>query len=143
MSLDERPDQQPEEKKPGLIQRSKDMIDSAVLGIKGRDMNALVDEFTSEMTLVAEGFHEDLVRAQQELAQLSAEQTIAHERAQDQEERLRQLQKRVEALEKRQEKQAAKKPSRLGVLRQVIIIVAIVCGAWVITSLLQTFGGVK
>lgn len=146
MSLDEQdreslmPDPRPE-KRQGIMQRSKDMLDSAVSGLKGRDMLALVDEFTSEMTLVAEGLSEDLQRVQQQGAQIGADQTIASEGSRRLEEEIRQLQKRVEALEKKQDKQTAKRGTLTGVLKQVTVIAAIIAVAWVITALLGVFGG--
>ncbi|NLD03358.1 MAG: hypothetical protein GX674_08615, partial [Clostridiales bacterium] len=73
-----------DDKKGGLIRRSKELLDTAMGGLKGRDMNALMDEFTQEMTVVAEGLSEDLAFAQRDLAQLSAAQTILEEtRAKD------------------------------------------------------------
>jgi hypothetical protein len=129
------------EKKQGIMQRSKDMLDTAVSGLKGRDMFALVDSFTSEMTLVAEGLSEDLQRTQQQLAQLGADQTIVSEDSLRVQEQIKQLQKRAEALEKRQDKQTAKRGTLTGVLKQVTVIAVIIAAAWVITALLGAFGG--
>ncbi len=129
------------EKKAGLIQRSKDLLDTAVGGLKGKDMNLLVDEFTSEMTLVAEGLSEDLTRAQQQLEQLSASQTLEESERLALGEQLQDLQRRVQTLEKGQEKAKARKGTLTSVLRQVTVIAAILAAAWVITALLKTFGG--
>ena len=134
------PDAQPE-KRQGIIQRSKDMLDTAVSGLKGKDMYTLVDSFTSEMTLVAEGLSDDLHQAQQQLAQLGADQTITSEETLRLEEEIRQMQKRIETLEKRQDKQTAKRGTLTSVLRQVTIIAVIIAAAWVITALLRAFGG--
>ena len=134
------PDPRPE-KRQGIMQRSRDMLDTAVSGLKGRDMLSLVDSFTSEMTLVAEGLSEDLQRVQQQLAQLGADQTIASEENLRLQVEIRQLQRRIEALEKKQDKQTQKRGILTGVLRQVTLIAAIIAAAWVITTLLRTFGG--
>ena len=123
------------------MQRSRDMLDTAVSGLKGRDMLSLVDSFTSEMTLVAEGLSEDLQRVQQQLAQLGVDQTIASEENLRLQVEIRQLQRRIEALEKKQDKQTQKRGILTGVLRQVTLIAAIIAAAWVITTLLRTFGG--
>lgn len=131
---------QGEERRPNLIQRSKDMLDTAVSGLKGRDMNALVDDFTREMTLVAEGLSEDLSLARQELSQLSASHTLLEEDRRKLEDRIGALQKRVDALEKQRDKVQQRKGLH-AVLRQVTIIAAIVCGAWIVTALLKAFGG--
>ncbi len=126
--------------KPNLIKRSKDMLDTAVSGLKGRDMNLLVDEFTREMTLVAEGLSQDLVAAQQEISQLSASQTLMEEEKRHLESRLQGLQKRLDALEKQRDR-AQQRKGLHAILRQVTIIAAIVCGAWIVTALLKAFGG--
>ena len=133
-------DLQPE-KRQGIIQRSRDMLDTAVSGLKGKDMYTLVDSFTSEMTLVAEGLSEDLRHTQEQLALLGADQTITSEEIPRLEGEIRQLQKRIEALEKRQDKQTAKRGTLTGVLRQVTIIAAIIAAAWVVTALLKVIGG--
>lgn len=134
-------DLQPE-KKQGIIRRSKDILDTAVSGLKGKDMYTLVDTFTSEMTLVAEGLSEDLRHTQQELALLAADQTIISEELPRLEGEIRQLQKRIETLEKRQDKQTAKRGTLSGVLRQVTIIAAIIAAAWMVTELLKLIGGI-
>ena len=134
----------PEDKKNSLISRSKGLIDSAVSGLKGRDMNALVDEFTQEMTVVAEGLSEDLIIASQELAQLSAAQTISEsERKQDMLDlraRIIGIEKHLDILAKQKEKQEKKRGTLSSVLKQVTIIAAIIAGAWVLTAVLKLIG---
>lgn len=133
-----------DDKKSGLIKRSKELLDTAMGGLKGRDMNALVDEFTQEMTVVAEGLNEDLSIAQRDLAQLSAAQTILEEsRAGDKRElsgRLDAVEKRLTALEKQRDKQQ-KRSGLPQVLRQVTVIAAIIAGAWVLVTVLRLLGG--
>jgi Flp pilus assembly protein TadB len=107
-------------------------------------MNALMDEFTQEMTVVAEGLSEDLALAQRDLAQLSAAQTILEEgRAKDRRElsdRLDAIEKRLTALEKQREK-GQKRGGLSQVLRQVTVIAAIIAGAWVLVTVLNLLGG--
>lgn len=133
-----------EDKKNNLISRSKGLIDSAVSGLKGRDMNALVDEFTQEMTVVAEGLSEDLIIARQELAQLSAAQTISEsERKKDMldlQARIMDIEKRIDYFAKQKEKQDKKHGTLSSVLKQVTIIAAIIAGAWVLTAILKLIG---
>lgn len=133
-----------EDKKNNLISRSKGLIDSAVSGLKGRDMNALVDEFTQEMTVVAEGLSEDLIIARQELAQLSAAQTISEsERKKDMldlQARIMDIEKRMDNFAKQKEKQDKKHGTLSSVLKQVTNIAAIIAGAWVLTAILKLIG---
>lgn len=134
-----------DDKKGGLIKRSKDLLDTAVGSLKGRDMNALMDEFTREMTVVAEGLSEDLIIAKQELAQLSATQTIQEEtKAKDRREineRLDAIEKRLAGLEKQKEK-LQKRSGLTQILSQVTVIAGIVAGAWVLVTVLGLFGGI-
>ncbi len=135
---------EPEERKSGLIKRSMELLDTAVGGLKGRDLNALVDEFTREMTVVAEGLSEDLEAARRELAELSAAQTIGEESSAEQRralsDRLDAMEKRLSALEKQKEKQQ-KRGGISQVLSQVTVIAAIIAGAWVLVTVLKLLGG--
>ncbi len=134
------PAQQENNKKIGLVQRSKELIDSAVSSLKGQDVNALVEEYTQEVTLVLEGMSSDLNALSEKNEQLAALQTISEEKARETAEALNALQKRIDALEKK----SADKRQRgtvTGVLKQVTWIAAILAAAWVITAVLRTFGG--
>lgn len=138
------PSEQDGSKKIGLVQRSKELLDSAVSTLKGQDMNALVEEYTQEVTLVLEGLSSDLNALTEKEEQLAANQTLMEEsartKARETAETLQTLQKRVEALEK---KIVAKreKASVSSVLKQVTWIAVILASAWVITAVLRIFGG--
>lgn len=135
---------EPDDKKGSLIKRSKDLLDTAVSGLKGRDLNVLMDEFTQEMTAVAEGLSEELALARRELAQLSASQTVMEESGAENrrelENRLNELEKKLSALEKQREKQL-KRGGISMILRQLTVIAAIIAGAWVLVTVLNLFGG--
>ena len=136
---------QPEDhKKSGLVERSKELIDSAVSSLKGKDMNALVEEYTQEVTLVLEGISSDLTELSEKEKLNVANQTILEENvrsnARETADKLNALQKRVEALEKKTETKR-QKGTVTGALKQATWIAAILASAWVITALLRTFGG--
>lgn len=136
---------QPEDhKKSGLVERSKELIDSAVSSLKGKDMNALVEEYTQEVTLVLEGISSDLTELSEKEKLNAANQTILEENvrsnARETADKLNALQKRVEALEKKTENKR-QKGTVTGALKQATWIAAILASAWVITALLRTFGG--
>lgn len=125
------------EKKPGLVQKSKGLIDSAVSSLKGQDVGDLVEKYTEEVTLVLEGMSEDFNRMDERQKSGDARMTILEEAVRTQlsdlaEENLR-LQRRVETLQTK-----AKKDSALG---KLVCIVGVFCSAWVITALLKFFGG--
>ncbi|MGI6689934.1 MAG: hypothetical protein ACOX63_03640 [Christensenellales bacterium] len=134
-----------EQKKPGLVKKSLDMLEGAVSSLKGKDINHLIEVFTSEMTLVAEGLSEDQVRTSHEVADLSARQTILEEEANAfQADNARQLQtilKRLDALEKQQVSRKTKKSTLLLALRQATWLAAILAAAWIITAAMKFFGG--
>ena len=129
------------DRRPGIVGRSRELIEGAVNHLKPRDMAAAVDEFTAEMTLVLEGLSQDVDQAREELAQLSAAATISEEALRGAEQRLNRIEKRLEALDKRMDKQQHKRATLSTVLRQVTVIAAIIGGVWVLTALLRLLGG--
>ncbi len=62
--------------KPNLVKATKDFFGNALSTVKGKDLTSLVEEFSSEMTLVAEGLSEDQARLHDLYQNLSAQQTI-------------------------------------------------------------------
>ena len=148
------------EKKGGLVRGTRDFIENTVATLKGKDLNKAVEEFTGEMTLVAEGLSEDQAKLRQDLDKTDAQLTLAQENALrlDTERRteirslgdsVKQAQKRAESMEKRLEdleknvKELASKPRRAGlgqILRQATWMVGILCAAWVIVTILKMVG---
>ena len=92
-------------KKPGLVRGARDFIENTFATLKGKDMNQAVEEFTSEMTLVAEGLSEDQEKLRRDVDQLAAQQTMTEEKlsrgAKEQKTALEEQKKRMDALEKR------------------------------------------
>ena len=133
-------------KKPGLVRGARDFIENTFASLKGKDMNQAVEEFTSEMTLVAEGLSEDQAVLRQDVDRMSAQQTLLEERLLragketrgemgELRDAIKQNKKQFEALEKRLDslekalKETEKKPPRMGVaqiLRQATWMVGIV-----------------
>lgn len=129
--------------------------DHALKAVKGDSTSALVEQFTQEMTLVAEGLCEDQARLRKavdgllrevEGQQRRAEQDYqelkrlldAQERSAKQ--RMDELSRRIDALEKPAPKE--KKPVfRLGndLVGRLTLLAGIVCGTWLIVTVLQLF----
>ncbi len=153
----------PEEKsvqpaqKGGIIKSVGNFFGSA-FGGKSQDMNSLIEEFTSEMTLVAEGLSQDQDRLNQRLDRLEARQAESEERllqrlgeiqsqAREDRKTLQDLEKRLkkaeESLETSRKEESARKSHRserwTGMLRQATWLVGIVCGAWVINTIISKF----
>ena len=64
------------EEKVGLVQATKDFFGNALSTVKGKDLTSLVEEFSSEMTLVSEGLSEDPARLHDLYESLNAQQTV-------------------------------------------------------------------
>lgn len=138
------------EKKPNLITGAKELLESTFGSLKGRDINQSVEEFTSEMTIVAEGLSEDMTALRRDADLLGAQLTLVEEdvsqaaKAQDVtalQNDLRALVKRVDALEKPAKPDKKDKRGLYALLRQATWMVGFVCIAWVIVTLLKLLGG--
>lgn len=129
--------------------------DQAMKVVKGDSMTDMVEQFTQEMTLVAEGLCEDQARLRKAVDGLIREADGQRAKSeQDYQELLRQLgenhqqtklrldelSRRVSALEK-----AAEKPQKglfnLGtdVISRVTVLAGMICGTWLMVTLLQLF----
>ena len=136
------------------------LLDNALRAVKGENTMQVVEDFTAEMTLVAEGLCEDHGRLRKAVEDIEAEQDRLRQRtASEQEamenalradraevdEKLAALARRVDALEKREKQLLSEKEhdkgrkARLnqGLMRSLIILAGIVCGSWVIVSVLN------
>lgn len=126
---------------------------NALKAVKGENTNALVEQFTSEMTLVAEGLCEDQARLRRSVEdlrretdavsqsirseQMALESTI-RENQRDIDKRLDELSRRLAALEKKQEAPVRKKKD-VNLMGQATILAGIVCGTWLLTTILNLF----
>ena len=123
--------------------------------VKGDSTTELVEQFTQEMTLVAEGLCEDQARLRRAVDGLIKEgegqrakseqdyqdvlrQLDAHQKNMKQ--KLDELSRRVSALEKPAAKEKKGK-LRLGgdLIGRLTILASIVCGSWIIVTLLKLF----
>ena len=129
--------------------------DQAMKVVKGDSMTDMVEQFTQEMTLVAEGLCEDQARlrnavdglireadgqrakSEQDYQELLRQLGENHHQTQS---RLDELSRRVSALEK-----SAVKPQKglfnLGtdVISRVTVLAGMICGTWLMVTLLQLF----
>ncbi len=158
----------PEEKalqnpqKGGIIKSVGNFFGSA-FGGKSQDINTLIEEFTSEMTLVAEGLSQDQEHLEDRCDRLEAGQAESEERlllrldevlAQSRENRdtMRDLEHRLKKTEDRLAKTEEKLEKALrtegekkvhaserwsALLRQATWLLGIVCSAWVIVTIIN------
>ncbi len=133
-------------KQPNLITRT-------LRAVRGDDTQQLIEAFTSEMTLVAEGLCDDQTRLKKDVAAVRQEQehlsqlmdslndaqdASLREAQRDMDKRTDELSRRVAALENEAKKKPEKKP-RDGLIRQLTVLVAIAAGAWVLVTILNLF----
>ena len=127
--------------------------DGALKMVKGENTNQLIEQFTAEMTLVAEGLCEDQTRLRREVDGLMTQE----------DQRIQKLQSRIDLLEtsleqERKEhdkvvtelrnrlspleKQAAKAPAKKkapGIIQGLTVMVSIAAAAWVIVTIINAF----
>lgn len=129
--------------------------DQALRAVKGDSTSQLIEQFTQEMTLVAEGLCEDQARLRKAVDGLIRQAESQHDKsaqdytelsrqldqqAQDTEKRLTELTRRVEAIERAGKEKSRGLSLKSGdVISRVTVLAAIVCGTWLIVSILQLF----
>ena len=140
-----------EEPKKNMVQSAKEFMTGVFNPLKGKDLNQLVEDFTSEMTLVAEGLSEDQQKLFQETDKLSAQQTELEQRLldglHDAEVENKELRKEVQFLTVRldkaekalSEKKLKKSDGLVSIIRQATWLVAIFSAAWVIVTIIKAF----
>ena len=140
----------------GLLEKPKKMLDGALKMVKGENTAQLVEQFTAEMTLVAEGLCEDQSRLRQDVEKRTTEedrrvqklesrvslleQTLEEERAAHDRD-LTESRTRLAALEKQadraQKETDRKQGAKRNLIRDITILVGIAGGSWVLVTLLN------
>ena len=140
-----------EEPKKNMVQSAKEFMTGVFNPLKGKDLNQLVEDFTSEMTLVAEGLSEDQQKLFRETDKLSAQQTELEQRLldglHDADVKNKELRKEVRDLTARldkaekalSEKKSKKADGLVSIIRQATWLVAIFSAAWVIVTIIKAF----
>lgn len=142
----------PEGEKPkNLVRSAKDFVSSVLSPLKSKDVGQMVEDFTAELTLVAEGLSEDQEKLQQENERLAAQQTLLESNLLDQLHNVRvsieEAQKSIDDLSRRLEKAekavAEKKIKKVegftGLLRQATWLAAVIIGGWIIVTVINFF----
>lgn len=137
--------------KKDMLQSAKDFMSGMLTPLKSKDIGQLVENFTAEMTLVAEGLSEDQQKLFQETNKLSAQHTELEQRLldglHDASVENKELRKEVQALQARldkaekslQDRKGKKAEGLVSVIRQVTWPVAIFSAAWVIVTVIRAF----
>jgi len=132
------------------VSKPVQLWNQAVKAVKGDSAAQLVEQFTAEMTLIAEGLCEDqarLRRAVEELrreqerfgqsaaSEISALENTLREHQRDTDRRLDELKRRLDALDRQQSRR--KSLWQMNWMNQVIVLAGIICGSWVLVTILN------
>lgn len=131
------------------VSRPMQLWNSALKAVKGDSTAQLVEQFTSEMTLVAEGLCEDQARLRQQVesirreddrhvqrltSEIEALETTIRENQRETDRRLEDLSRRLSQIE---EGRRSKKSRDVGLVQQLTVLACIVCGSWILVTVLN------
>ena len=127
--------------------------DGALKMVKGENTNQLIEQFTAEMTLVAEGLCEDQTKLRREVddmttqedrriqkleSRISLLETSLEEERKAHDKDLTELRSRLSPLEKQASKpQVKEKKKATSVIRDLTWLVGIAAAAWVIVTIIN------
>ncbi len=143
----------------GYLAGPRRLLSNALHAVKGDSTQSLVENFTSEMTLVAEGLCEDQAKLRTQLEDLERREDRDRQRLTEETDTIRSdLEADIHALSGRLDDLSARlgkleaasaeasrkqeKKKRLGLdglMRSLIVLAGIVCGAWVLVTILNLF----
>ena len=129
--------------------------DGALKMVKGENTNQLIEQFTAEMTLVAEGLCEDQTKLRKEVDDITTQEdrriqklesridlleTSLEEERQAHDRDVTELRNRLSTLEKQASKAPVKDRKKAGtIIRDLTWLVGIAAVAWVIVTILNVF----
>ena len=133
----------------------KTLWDGALKMVKGENTNQLIEQFTAEMTLVAEGLCEDQTRLRKEVDGMVTQEdkriqklesgidmleTSLEEERREHDKIVTELRSRISLLEKQAAKAPAKDKKKTGgIIKGLTAMVSIAAVAWVIVTILNVF----
>lgn len=131
----------------------KTLWDGALKMVKGENTNQLIEQFTAEMTLVAEGLCEDQTKLRREVDNMTTQQdrriqklesridlleTSLDEERKAHDKDVTELRNRLSTLEKQAAKAPAKEKRKAGtIIRDLTWLVGIAAAAWVIVTVIN------
>ena len=130
--------------------------DGALKMVKGENTNQLIEQFTAEMTLVAEGLCEDQTKLRKEVDGLMTQEdkriqklestinlleTSLEEERKNHDQDVTELRNRVSQLEKQAKVATKDKKKSRTIIRDMTWLVGIAAAAWVVVTIINTFFG--
>ena len=128
--------------------------DGALKMVKGENTNQLIEQFTAEMTLVAEGLCEDQTKLRKEVDGLMTQEdkriqklestinlleTSLEEERKNHDQDVTELRNRVSQLEKQAKTAGKDKKKSRTIIRDMTWLVGIAAAAWVIVTIINAF----
>ena len=123
--------------------------------VKGENTNQLIEQFTAEMTLVAEGLCEDQTKLRREVDNMTTQEdrriqklesridlleTSLEDERKSHDRDVTELRNRLSALEKQAAKAPGKEKKKAGtIIRDLTWLVGIAAAAWVVVTVLNVF----
>lgn len=139
--------------KTNQTEKPKKIWDGALKMVRGENTSQLIENFTAEMTLVAEGLCEDQSTLRRDVDKMITEEdrriqslqskideteTSLEEERRAHDRDITELRNRIAALEKKANSKPVKEKIRKGnIFKDLTILVAIAATAWVIVTLLN------
>ena len=136
-------------------EKPKKLWDGALKMVRGDNTSQLIENFTAEMTLVAEGLCEDQSILRREVdrmiteedrriqamqTQVDAVETSLEEERRAHDRDVTELRNRLAAREKQASHKPVKEKTRRGnIIRDLTVLVAIAAGAWIIVTIINKF----
>ena len=136
-------------------QKKPTLWDGALKMVKGENTTQLIEQFTAEMTLVAEGLCEDQTRLRREVDDMTTQEdkriqklesrialleTSLEEERKEHDKVVTELRSRLSPLEKQAAKTPAKDRKKAGtIIRDLTWLVGIAAGAWVVVTIINVF----
>lgn len=143
----------PEEKT--LTEKPKKLWDGALKMVKGENTTQLIEQFTSEMTLVAEGLCEDQTSLRREVdgmmnqedrriqkleSRIDLAESSLEEERKNNDKIVTELRGRLSALEKQASRPPVKEKKKAGtIIRDLTWLVGIAAAAWIIVTVINKF----
>ena len=131
----------------------KTLWDGALKMVKGENTNQLIEQFTAEMTLVAEGLCEDQTKLRRDVDNMTTQEdrriqklesridlleTSLDEERKAHDKDVTELRNRLSTLEKQAAKAPAKEKRKAGtIIRDLTWLVGIAAAAWVIVTVIN------
>jgi len=128
-----------EQTKAGILSRSKDFLQGAVDSLTGKDLPKLVEDFTREMVIVAEGLSEDQAKLRDAVTLQGEMQDQAAEKLRTLEKQVSELNRRLDELARKIERRQKGEAGLARILRQATWLAAVVALTVIVTALIRAF----